>query len=72
VTVVRSIVIRSGDIYVRSRHTPLEKRKHLRAQSKPSDRRKEGKMLGGLSTDTIIVVGLMVAVVLFIIWLRRQ
>jgi hypothetical protein len=40
--------------------------------SKPSDGRKEGKMLGGLSADTIIVVGLMVAAVLFIIWLRRQ
>ena len=29
-------------------------------------------MLGGLSTDTIIVIGLLAAAVLFIIWVRRQ
>ncbi len=29
-------------------------------------------MLGGLSTDTIIVLGFMVAAVLFIIWVRKQ
>jgi hypothetical protein len=29
-------------------------------------------MLEGFSTDTIIVLGFMVAAVLFIAWLRRQ
>jgi hypothetical protein len=55
-----------------ARHVPLWSRECSPARVESFDRRKEDHMLGGLSTDSIIVLGFLVAAVLFIIWLRRQ